>query len=95
VLENEVPRKLFGPNKEVLGKWNELRNGEVHNLYSVVSIIKVIKLRWMRWTVCVARMRNMINTNTFAGKWTLLSVRRRINIKRYLRQAECVIVGCI
>jgi hypothetical protein len=35
----------------------ELRNGELHDLYSSSSIIKMIKSRRIRWAGPVARMR--------------------------------------
>jgi hypothetical protein len=35
VFENRVLRRIFGPKRdEVTGGWRELRNEELHNLYS-------------------------------------------------------------
>ena len=35
VLENRVPRKMFGPERdEVTGEWRRLHNEEFNNLYS-------------------------------------------------------------
>jgi len=46
VLENRVPRGIFGPKKEeVTGGWNRLHNEEFHKLYASPSIIWVIKSR--------------------------------------------------
>jgi hypothetical protein len=34
VLENRVPRRIFGPKRnEVMGGWRKLRNEEIHDLY--------------------------------------------------------------
>jgi hypothetical protein len=40
----------------VTGGWRELRNEELHGLYSSHSIIRVIKARRMRWAGHVAHM---------------------------------------
>jgi hypothetical protein len=37
-------RRVFGLKRdEVIGGWGRLRNGELHNLYSLPSIIRMIK----------------------------------------------------
>jgi hypothetical protein len=57
VLENRVLRRIFGSKKDgETGGWRELRNEELHNLYSSPSIIRIIKWRRMRWAGHVARM---------------------------------------
>jgi hypothetical protein len=57
VFENRVLRRIFGPNRgDVTGDWTELRNEELHNLYSSPNIIRQIKSRTARWTEHVARM---------------------------------------
>jgi hypothetical protein len=44
VFENRVLRRIFGPKKdEVKGKWRQLHNEELHDLYSSPSIVWVIK----------------------------------------------------
>jgi hypothetical protein len=56
VFENRVLR-IFGPKRDKLtGKWNQLYNEELNDLYSSPNIIWLIKWRRMRWTVHVARM---------------------------------------
>jgi hypothetical protein len=51
VFENRVLRRIFGPKKdEATGVWRELRNEELHNLYTSPSIIRMITSRRMRWT---------------------------------------------
>jgi hypothetical protein len=57
VFENRVLRGIFGPKRdEVTGEWRNLRNGELHNLYSSPDIIRQIKSPRMRWAGHVARM---------------------------------------
>jgi len=44
VFENRVLRKIFGPNRdEVTGKWGNLHNVELSDLYSSPNIVRVIK----------------------------------------------------
>lgn len=44
ILENEVLRKVFGPEGEdVTGDLRILHNEELHNLYTSPNIIRVIK----------------------------------------------------
>jgi hypothetical protein len=55
-IENRVLR-IFGPKRdEVTGRWRQLHNEELHNLYSSPSIIRIIKSRRMIWAGHVARM---------------------------------------
>jgi hypothetical protein len=55
VFENRVLRIIFGPKREeATGGWRELRNEELHNLYSSPNIIRMIKLRRVRWAGHVA-----------------------------------------
>ena len=57
VLENRVPRRIFGPKRaEVTGEWSKLHNEELNDLYSSPIIVQVIKSRRMRWAAHVARM---------------------------------------
>jgi hypothetical protein len=52
-----VLRRIFGPKRdEVTGGWRELRNEELHNLYSSPKIIRMIMSKRMRWAERVARM---------------------------------------
>ena len=54
VLENRVPRRIFGLKEEVTREWRKLHNEEL-NLISSSNIVRVIKSR-MRWTGHVARV---------------------------------------
>jgi hypothetical protein len=41
VFENRVLRIIFGPKRDgVTGRWRQLHNEELHNLYSSLSIIE-------------------------------------------------------
>jgi hypothetical protein len=56
VFENRVPRRIFEPKREeVTGDWRNLRNGELHNLYSLPDN-RQMKSRRMRWAGHVASM---------------------------------------
>jgi hypothetical protein len=58
VFEIRVLKRIFGPKRdEVMGRWRNLRNEELRDLFSLPSIIRMIKSRRMRWTGYVARMR--------------------------------------
>jgi hypothetical protein len=49
-FEDRVLRRIFGPKRdEVTGDWRELRNEELHDLYSSPDIITMIKSRRLRW----------------------------------------------
>ena len=48
VIENRVPRRLFGSKRtEVTDKWRKLKNEGHNDLYSLPNIIRVIKSRIM------------------------------------------------
>jgi hypothetical protein len=50
VLENRMLRRIFEYKmEEVAGKWRELHNEELHNLYSSPNIIGVTKSRMVIW----------------------------------------------
>jgi hypothetical protein len=54
VLENGMPRRIFGPTKdEVRGDWRKLHEKH-HNSDSLPNIIATIKSRRMRWARYVA-----------------------------------------
>jgi hypothetical protein len=55
VFENRVLRRIFGPMRDgMAGRWRELHNEELNNLYSLPSVIRIIKSRRMRWVGYVA-----------------------------------------
>jgi hypothetical protein len=44
MLDNEMPRKLFGPKRdEVTGEWRKLRKEKLNDLYSSPDIVRVKK----------------------------------------------------
>jgi hypothetical protein len=48
VFENRVLRRIFGPKRdEVSGRWRELPDEELHNMYSLPSVIRMLKSRSM------------------------------------------------
>jgi len=55
-VENRVLR-IIGPKRvEVRGKWRNLHNKELNDMYSSPNIVRLIKLRKMRWAGHVAFM---------------------------------------
>jgi hypothetical protein len=45
LLEKEVLRRIFGPNRDVIpGEWRELHSKELHSWYSLRNIVRVMKL---------------------------------------------------
>jgi hypothetical protein len=50
VFENRILRRMFGPKRnEATGKWRELHNEELRDVYSSTNIIQVMKSRRIRW----------------------------------------------
>jgi hypothetical protein len=46
VFGNRVLRRIFGPKRDkVMGRWRNLHNEELRDLYSLPSIIRMIKSR--------------------------------------------------
>jgi hypothetical protein len=57
MFENRVLRRIFLPKRdEVTGRWRNLRNEELRDMYSSPIIIRIIKSRRMGWAGNVARM---------------------------------------
>jgi hypothetical protein len=57
VLENRVPRKIFGPMRdEVTEYWRKFHTEELNDPYSSINIFRIIKSRRMRWVGHVERM---------------------------------------
>jgi hypothetical protein len=59
VSENRVLGRIFGPKRDeirIIGGWREVRNEELHSLYSSPNIIRMIMSRRMKWSGHVARM---------------------------------------
>jgi hypothetical protein len=60
-----VLRKVFGPRRdEVMGRWRELHNEELRDLWSSPVIIRIIESKRMGWAGHVAR----IGTKRTAGR---------------------------
>ena len=93
-FENKVLRKIFGAKKdEITGEWRNLRNAELHALYSSPNIIRSHKSRRLRWAGPVAHMEESRNAYRVLvgkpkGKRPLGRPRRRWedNIKMDLRE---------
>ena len=47
---------MFGPKRDVNGKWRRLHNKELRSLYCSLNIVRVIKSRRLRWAGHVDRM---------------------------------------
>ena len=57
MLENRLPRRIFGPKRdEVTGEWSKLHNEELNDMYPSPNIFRVIKSRRVRWAGHVARL---------------------------------------
>jgi hypothetical protein len=57
MFENRVLRRIYGSKMdEVAGRWTELHNDEIRNLFSSPSIIRMITSRRMRWAGHVVRI---------------------------------------
>jgi hypothetical protein len=62
-------RRKLGPWKdEVTGKWRNLYNEELNDLYFLLIIVGVIKPRRMRWAGHVARMGEERRIQGFGGE---------------------------
>jgi hypothetical protein len=93
VFENRALMRILGTKRdEIIGRWRELHNGELHNLYSLPAIIIIIKLRRIRWTAYVECMGVKMNEHSVSmrkpeGRRPLGRPRRRLddNIKMDLR----------
>ena len=54
--ENRVLMRIFGPKRDVVtGKWRQLHDEELNDLYSSPSVVRVIKSKRMIWAGHVAR----------------------------------------
>jgi hypothetical protein len=64
-----VLRRIFGPKRvEVMGRWKEMHNEVLRDLYFSPSVVGVIKSRRMRWTGHVAWM---WRKGTYIGYWSV------------------------
>jgi hypothetical protein len=94
-----VLRRVFGPKRdEVTGKWRNLHNEELNDLYFFPNSVRVVKSRRMRWAGHVARMGvesdvHMVLVGKPEGKRPLVRPRHRWedNIKMDLQEVG---VGC-
>ena len=100
VFENRVPRRLFGPKRDVVrGECRKLHNEELNDLYFSPNIIREIKSRRMRLAGHVARMgdrRGVYRVLVVKPEGTrpLGKPRRRWenNIKMDLQEIGCVVM---
>jgi hypothetical protein len=74
IFEREMPRKIFGPTKEVNGLWRIKTNEELDELIKRKSIIRFIKSQRLKWLGLVERMPNEREV-TRIHKWKPLASR--------------------
>jgi hypothetical protein len=65
-----VLRIIYGMKRdEIMGRWRNLHNEKLNDLYSLRSIIRMIKSRRMRWAGHVAQIGEKRNAaRLFVGK---------------------------
>jgi hypothetical protein len=70
VFENNVLRRIFGPEREeMMGGWRKLHIEELPDLYSSLRIIRIMKSRRMKWAGHVAEWgRREMGMGLLAGK---------------------------
>ena len=57
VLENRLPRRIFGPKRdEVTEEWRKAHHEELNDLYCSPNIVRVLKSRKKRWAGHVAHL---------------------------------------
>ena len=56
IFEKRIPRRIFGPERDLNGRSRRLHNNELHSLYRSANIVRVIKSRRLRWAGHVPRM---------------------------------------
>jgi hypothetical protein len=58
-----VLRRIFGPKRdEVTGKWRNLHNKKLNDLYTLPNTVRVIKSRRIKWAGNVARREGGVYT---------------------------------
>jgi hypothetical protein len=58
VFENRVFKRIFGQKRDdVTGRWRQLHNEKLHDLYSSPSIFRMVRSRRIGWTERVEGMR--------------------------------------
>jgi hypothetical protein len=90
-----VLRRIFGPKREeITGKWRNLHNKELNDLYTSPNTVRVIKSRRIKWAGDVARMGRRrlyrVSVEKPEGKRPLGRPRPRLgdNIKMDLEEVE-------
>jgi hypothetical protein len=78
-------KRIFGPKRgKIIGHFGELRNEELHNLYSTLNIIRMKKSRRTRWAGHVSRTGEKMNTyRVLVGK-----TEGKKPVERYRRRWE-------
>jgi hypothetical protein len=63
VLKTRMLRGIFGPKRDkAIGRWKELNNEKLRDLYPSPNIIRFTKQNNVRWTGNEVRMADHINT---------------------------------
>ena len=67
MFENRVPKKIFGPKRNIIKEeWRRLHNEELYNMFSSPDVMWATKLRRKRW---VGHVTCMAERTMHIGFW--------------------------
>ena len=45
LIENRIPKRIFGTKRDANGQWRRLHNEKLHTLYRSPNVVRIIKSR--------------------------------------------------